>query len=145
MSDPHEEGPVCDFCKIVVEPDETLEPIYVGEQPKPKKHYLKGIAQRGGMHDNRYKGKYDAIRKALHDCTDVDLRESNVVHDVRAVGGDVHFVTENELRHTPNPTDYELERQRDKVAAEIIIEPQQVPDNPDAMVCDCCAEMFRSM
>jgi hypothetical protein len=138
------QGPECDFCKIPVEPDESLTPIYVGELPQPKPHYLSQTAQRGGMRGNRYKGKYDALRKALYDCPDVTLNESNVVHEVEAVGGASHFMTEDELTSHDAPTDFTTTR-TEKVGVELKIRPKDVTYEPDAEVCDVCAEMFKNL
>jgi len=144
MDDQFEDGPVCDFCEIAVDKGETLEPIYVGELPQPKPHYISQTAQRGGMRGNRYKGKYDALRKALYDCPDIDLNESNVVHEVEAIGGESQFVTEDELMDAPNPTDFTTKR-TEKVGVSLKIRPKDVTYEPDAKVCDTCAEMFSSM
>jgi hypothetical protein len=144
MSDPHETGPICDFCEIPVDPDETLEPIFVGEPRQPKPHYLQEAARRGGMHGNRYKGKYDALRKALYDCPDVDLNESNVVHEVETMDGVSKYMTENELMSTSSPTDFTTKR-TEKVGCTIKIHPKDVENKPDAKVCDTCKEMFENL
>jgi len=144
MDDKFEDGPECDFCELAVERGESLQPIYVGELPQPKQHYLSATARRGGMRGNRYKGKYDALRKALYDCPDVDLNESNVVHEVEAVGGESHFATEEELREAPSPTDFTTKR-TEQVGVSLKIRPKDVTYEPDAEVCDTCAEMFESL
>lgn len=142
-----DENPECDFCEMKIEDDETLEPLYVGELPQPKPHYLRATAMRGGMRDNRYKGKYDALRMALHECPDIDLNESNVVHEVQAVGGETHSVSENSMVYgdTPDVTEFETNRNRDKVGVELKIRPKNVTYSPDAEVCSNCVEMFRNL
>lgn len=138
MSDPHEEGPVCDFCEIAVEPDETLEPIYVGELPQPKPHYLSGVREKGDNHHLIGKpiSVYVALYDALRECRDIDVKLSEQVYEPeprdfgQGVRGDVSF--DDGLN-------------RNKVGASVKIRPKDVTYDPDAEVCDTCAEMFRSL
>lgn len=151
--DPFERGPECDFCGLAVEEGETLEPIFVGEPEKPKPHYLSETAERNpGYQKARLFGQpigmYQALRQALHNCDDITLDESKVVHEVQAVGGQRHMVTEEELHQLPDPTDFER-RQRmtktDKVGVSIKIQPKDIYHEPDAELCDICAEKFRGL
>lgn len=150
--DPFEKGPVCDFCEIAVEEGESLEPIYVGEQPKPNPHYLSAVENRNRMSRSMqilgHEGEsFVALYKALQSCPDIDLNISNVVDEVRAVGGETHFVTEDGMEHgsIPDVTELETRRNRDKIGVELKIRPKDVRDNPDAKVCDICAEKFRDL
>lgn len=127
-----EEGPVCDFCDIAVEPDESLEPIYIGEQPTPDPHRLEAVEQKNRQ-TNRMKilGKdsqcFLALYRALQSSPDVELTMSNVVHEM------------------PNPTDFEDAVNADKVGVRLTIEPKEAEVEPDAKVCDDCAKMFRNL
>lgn len=143
MNDPFEDGPECDFCGLAVEEGKSLEPIYVGELPQPKPHFLTGVARRGGMRDNRCKGKYGALRKALHECRDVELNEVNQVAEVKFTGG-----ADSKLVREPGEVDgspFEYRQNREKVGVEIKIRPKDVTYTPDAKVCDTCAEMFKGL
>lgn len=146
------QGPECDFCKIPVEPDDTLNPIYVGELPQPKPHYLSAVERKNRMSSQMrilgHEGEsFIALYRALQDCPDIDMNISNVVDEVRAVNGDTHFVTEDSMEYgsIPEPTEFETRRNRDKVGVELKIRPKDVTYEPDAEVCDVCAEMFESM
>lgn len=156
MDDQFEDGPVCDFCEIAVDKGETLEPIYVGELPQPKPHYLSEVRQKGDNYHLLGKsiGVYAAMYEALRNCPDIDINESEVVEEVTAVGGESHFVTEESMEYGSTPGlrqgvrgDVELETRtnRDKVGVELRIRPKDVTYQPDAEVCDTCAEMFRSL
>lgn len=149
MDDKFEDGPVCDFCEIAVEKDETLEPIYVGELPQPKPHYLSEVREKSDNYHLLGKsiGVYVAMYEALRNCPDVDINDSEVVEEVQAVGGESHFVTEESMEYgsTPGLTEFETQTTRNKVGVELRIRPKDVTYQPDAEVCDTCAEMFRSL
>jgi hypothetical protein len=144
--DPHEEGPVCDFCEIAVEVDETLEPIYVGEPPQPEPHCLREVVS--SSRDARLLGKpigiYQAIYQALHKCNDVQLKESNRVKEVRSVSGETHY-SDLEYGSVPQSTVFETNTRNDKAGVTLKIHPKDVTCEPDAKVCDCCAEMFKNL
>jgi len=149
------EGPVCDFCKIAVDPDESLEPIYIGEMPQPKPHYLSEVAPRDGRRGTRVGGSefhllgrpigiYQAMYQALENCNDIEVNESNRVEEVKAVGGETHYA---DLEHgsVPEPTQFETNVHSDKVGVSLKIRPKDVTYEPDAEVCDVCAEMFKNL
>jgi len=143
------QGPECDFCKIPVDPDETLEPIYVGELPQPKPHYLSGVERKNRMsREMRILGHegeaFLALYKVIQDCPDIDLNIARAVEEVKSVGGDSHMVN-MEHGSAPDLTEFETRRNRDKVGVELKIRPKDVTYEPDAEVCDMCAEMFRGL
>jgi hypothetical protein len=148
--DPHEEGPVCDFCNLPVEPDEKLEPIYVGEVPQPDPHHLRAIERKNRRTELMtilgHRGEsFIALYKAIEGCQDIDLDISNVVHKVESTGGGEQLVTENELMETRHSADFKTRRDKNKVGVTLTIHPKDMDHEPDAKVCDTCADSFRSM
>jgi len=133
--DPHELGPECDFCGIPVEPDESLEPIYVGELPQPKPHYLSEVSPRPDRGSNNMYllekpiGIYDTMYRALHKCRDIEINESMRV----------------KYESAPESTQFETRTHDDKVGVSLKIHPKDVEYEPDAEVCDTCAEMLHSL
>lgn len=130
MSDPHAEGPECDFCGLSVEEDEELEPLFVGSQPKPEPHHLTKIGHCGsnGVILGRPVGEYDAMRNALRDCPYVTVNVTKGVEEVKSVDGSLGTTYRD-----------------DKLAVNIDIESREVDAEPDAMVCDICSDMFKSL
>jgi len=149
MDDQFEDGPVCDFCEIAVDKGETLEPIYVGELPQPKPHRLTAVERKNRMSNRMRMLGHDgeaflALYKALTECQDIDLNISNRVEEVKAVGGETQF-TNLEHGSVPSPTEFESRTRNDKAGVSLKIRPKDVTYEPDAEVCDTCAEMFSSM
>lgn len=138
MADPHEEGPVCDFCEIAVGEDESLEPVFVGELPQPKPHHLSEVqerADRGFLLGEPFEG-YIALSKALRSCDDIDLKISEAVYEPEPMRMDPTDTPEMEFDDSVN---------HDKVGVELRIYPKDMENKPDGMVCDTCAEMFRGL
>lgn len=155
-SNPFAEGPECDFCNIALDSDEgPLQPIYVGEQPTPKPHHLREVQKKSRRIGDGYQvlgveaEAFIALYKALENCPDVDLNFAPVVDDVRSVSGESRFVTDAEQAHLNQGVrgDVSLDtyRNEDLVGVSLKIRPKAVEDDPDAMVCEDCAEMFRNI
>jgi len=138
MDDEFADGPVCDFCEIAVEKGEMLEPIYVGELPQPKPHYLSEVqekADRGFLLGEPFEG-YIALSKALRNCDDIDLNMSEAVYEPEPMRMDPTETPDMEFGDNVN---------HEKVGVELRIRPKDVTYEPDAKVCDTCAKMFRSL
>lgn len=137
------EGPECDFCEISIDPDESLESLYIGDLLQPEPIRIRQVGDR--QNDYRLLGKpigvYSAMHMALHTCPEVEINTSEVVNEVTAVGGETQFSTSEEML-SPQ---FETQRMEDKVHVDITIQPDEVEHEPDAEVCDICAKMFRSL
>lgn len=155
--DPHEEGAVCDFCEIPVEPEETLEPIYVGELPQSKPHRLSevwdaNLHMGGAEYDTktvthllgRPVSVYVALWRALEHCSDVDIDFSTSVEEIATVGGETGFADLSK-ESMPSTSQFESRTRDDAVSASVKIRPKDVTYEPDAEVCDTCAEMFSGL
>jgi len=140
MDDSFEDGPVCDFCEISVDKDEMLEPIYVGELPQPEPHRLRRVASRERDHLlGKPIGIYTALYQAIRGCDDIEVEEFMNVEELKTVGGETHFAD------MESGVPFETRRRDDKVAVSLKIHPKDMEYEPDAKVCDTCAEMFSSL
>lgn len=150
-----DDRPICDFCELMIEEDEELEPVFVGTPPKPTPHTLREVADRDGRHTTRVGGNelrmlgrpigyYQALYSALQSSDDIQIKESMNVEEVRSVGGDTHYA---DLEHgsVPDMTQFETRTREKKVGVSIRIAPKEVKQDEDAMVCPNCAAMFREM
>jgi hypothetical protein len=150
MSDPHEQGPVCDFCDLPVEPDEELEPIYVGDPPEPQSQSFSAVEKRGKHTRNtrvlgQPVGVFMAAYRALEESDRTEISVKNVVHEVESVGGEVQFVTEDQAPPVSEAPELNYRTRTDKVGVGIQVYPNMTNMSPDAEVCDTCAEMFRNL
>lgn len=138
-----DDRPICDFCDLMIEADESLEPVYTGELSQPKPHYLSAVERKNRTsnqmrllgHDGE---SFIALYTALQDCPDIDMNISKVVDEVQAVSGEKHFVTEDSM-------EFETRRNREKVGVELKIRPKDVTYEPDAMLCPNCIGMLRGL
>lgn len=140
-----DDRPICDFCNLMIEEDESLEPIYVGEVDQPDPHRMKKIKQKSPTLSHRYERMsllgtqveaHAALYEALQSCPEIDVE----LHDrVRHVEGDVEF------DHGMSVGEMSYSTDTDKVAARVTIEPKEVDHQPDAMFCPNCAEKFRNL
>lgn len=136
-----DDRPMCDFCDLMIEEDESLEPVYTGDLPQPKPHYLTATGPRGGYTASREAGKLSVLRKALHECNDINLNEFDRVNEVT----DVDFETHISDMETPGLKSFETMRRDDKVGVQIKIRPKDVTYEPDAKLCPNCAKMLRDL
>ncbi len=137
-----DDRPVCDFCDLMIEEDESLEPIYVGEQPDPEPHRLNSIAAKEKSFHllGNNVSVYTALYRALCSCDDIDLKLSEAVYEPNPV-----MISETPSVSDDHSVDFDDDLNKDKVGARVTIHPKDVNTRPDANVCPNCAEMFQSM
>lgn len=147
MSDPHEQGRICDFCEIAVEPDETLKPVFVGEPSEPKPHVLQAVekkSRRNNMHILGHEASsFVALYKALQDCPEVQLDISNRVFEPEPEPFDASANLEKPWVRGEVEFDHQVNE--DKVGVKVKIEPKNVIHQPAAEVCNACKEMFENL
>lgn len=133
-----DDRPICDFCDLMIEEGESLEPIYVGELSQPKPHYLSEVKQKSDNYHllGKPTGIYIAMYKALKNCNDIDLNTSEAVYEPEPVTTDPMETPDINFGDNVN---------HDKVGVELCIRPKDVTYEPDAMLCPNCAEKFRNL
>lgn len=133
----------CDFCECTWDGDldDPLVPLHLGEPPQPQP-----VTSRGIQDDNReswqisQQSQLEAIINALDDMGGMEYEIHKQVHEVKAVGGETHFA-----KATDGGEMYFDSEPEDKTAAELRFHPEAREVEPDAMVCQECAEMFRNL
>jgi len=132
----------CDFCELPrdEERDEEFVKLHLGDPPQPKRVTARGITDSTMM--RREDGRFQALKNALDDMPEVEYKVFDRVEEVKAIGGDVHFAKNAGASDEPY---YTSDINNDKTAAEVGIHPEAREVEPDAMVCQECAEMFRNL
>lgn len=133
----------CDFCDCARDEDldEPFEPLHVGDPPQPQPVTARGIqGDNFGSWRNQIEAKYSAVINALDDMDGMEYELYEHVHEVKAVGGKTHFA-----KSTSQGEMYFDSEVQDKNAATLRFHPEAREVEPDAMVCQECAEMFRSL
>lgn len=133
----------CDFCEATwrEDLDEPLEPLHIGDPPQPQQ-----VTARGIQNENQAswsfsgQGKLDAIINAMREMDGLEFEVHERVREVKAVGGKTHFA-----KTTSDGEMYFDSEVKEKTAAELQFSPEAREVEPDAMVCQECAEMFRNL
>lgn len=141
----------CDFCGQVLDEEDELYPVWVGEQPDPKPVFARATAEKdrrvmgrsvSGRDDalprddmqvlGRPMGQVVALMDALEhsDAIEVDYKEA--VEEVYSV------------QSTSPEALVETHRDEGKVGAEIRVEPEVERPDPDMEVCPYCKEEFQN-
>lgn len=139
-----DDRPVCDFCDLMIEEDEALEPVYVGEQPTPKAHRLSETAPKDRGRQMQLFGKPASIYMAMYEA----LRSSEYIeiHESMYVEESTGSVKVGDLEHGKVPShDMQIKRRDDLVGVSLHIEPREVTQSADAEVCPNCARMFEEL
>jgi len=138
----------CGFCECGWddELDEPLVPLHLGDPPQPQPVRSQGISGNTAVRSSRYeKKRLDALLNALRDMDGMEYEVHDAVEEVKSVGGESHWTDAGEYGSTPDVTAFESEVNYDKSAATLRFHPEARDVEPDAMVCQECAEMFRSL
>lgn len=139
MSDFPEE---CDFCEMPrdEERDGEFVKLHLGDPPQPRPVSSRAII------DSTMRRREDARSRALMDALDempeAEYKIHDAVDEVKTIGGDVHFAKGAGASDEPY---YTSDINHDKCAAEVMVHPEAREVEPDAMVCQECAEMFRNL
>lgn len=152
----------CDFCGQVLEEDEDLHPVWVGEQPHPKPVFARATAEKDRRvmgRDTRRRddvrerpdlevlgrplGQVIALMEALGRSDAIEVDYKDAVQEVRAVGSE----SPDALVDMSAPADAKLQRltaeeDHGKVGVEIRVEPEVERPDPDLEVCEFCKESF---
>lgn len=132
----------CDFCELPrdEERDEHFVKLHLGDPPQPQPATSRGIIDDPMRRTSEQ--QFRALKEALQKMPEVEYEVYDHVQEVKQIGGEPHF--------SKDPSDVPLTRHEseiahDKTAAEIGFQPEPREVEPDAMVCQECAEMFRSL
>lgn len=125
-----DDRPICDFCELMIEEDEELTEVRLGEPPEVKPYTIREVRDRShGQTSLRRREKYDIIMDVISE----DPRTDMEVHDEM-------YVPQHGTR---SYKDYE--RTRDKLGIVITFMPEMPSHDADAEVCPNCADMLSSL
>jgi len=145
----------CDFCGQVLDEEDELHPVWVGEQPDPKPTFARATAEK----DRRVMGRSvrrrdDALPRddmqvlgrpmgqvvALMDALDgsdaIQVDYKDAVQELRAVG--------SESPDALVETSFTAEEDHGKVGVEVRADPKVERPDPDMEVCPYCKEEFQN-
>jgi hypothetical protein len=145
--------PECDFCGQSLDPDESLSPVYIGEQPAPEPVVLYGTAPEQAGYEGRFLGHSVGELSALFDAFDCERVEL----DMAPVGSTLPEPIPEGILRVVEASDEELRDIKDhfktdggipvdpsdRCRARVIIEPDPPDPEPDLEVCRHCEENFR--
>jgi hypothetical protein len=150
----------CDFCNRVLDEDEELTPIWIGDSTEPQREVVRKtagkVAQKVGAQArngsrvvlNRDIGQVKALLDAVQsaDMLTVSYKQS-VMEEVRGVGSEdpQALVDGGSLTDDPPTYDEVFNENYDKVGVELSIESEPQEKDPDLEVCEHCEDSLSSM
>jgi len=152
----------CDFCKRVLEKEEELYPVWIGEMPEPKTHCTKATAEKSEKimgyrtsnqsevrkrPDTRILGRpigdVVALMRALNYSNKISVEYRDVIEEFHSVGNKAPqaFAEVSKSKKTNHLTNSCEER---KTGAEVRVEPEFERPDPDLEVCEFCKESIQN-
>jgi len=134
----------CDFCELPrdEERDEEFVKLYLGDPPQPDRITVRDVGRRRDTERHSKSAQGRVLFETLQGHPQFEVVGKDIVEEVRAVGGDVHWTADpSEMSRTR----LETEMHHDKVGVALEVFPEAREVEPDAMVCQECAEMFRNL
>lgn len=143
----------CGFCERMLEEDEELVPVYIGDPPEPRPVRTKATAPKQRERVGYKKTVGNALSQSDPLASDVEvlgLPADELAALIQALKETEEFQFETSPSvHEPvpiseDPTDLPMDpdhgRNDDKVGAEITAKPRPTGQNPDFLVCEFCEE-----
>lgn len=143
----------CGFCERLLEDDEELAPVYIGEPPEPRPVRAAATVpkQRESIGYKQTVGDNLSGGPLANDIQVLDLPADELAAMIQALENSDQFQFETSSSvHEPEPimandlpaAELEPDRGRndDKVGAEITAKPRPTSQNPDFLVCEFCEE-----
>lgn len=129
----------CDFCELSPSDDASLVEVRFGSLPQPNMIRLKGTDSQHRRESNR-QAQGRLLVELMKDDPSFDVTLHNMVEEVTAVGGETHFA---EKPSDISAGGWQSEYHDDKVGVRLSVYPDAVETEPDAMLCEGCADMLR--
>lgn len=138
----------CDFCDQVLDDDEDLVPVWVGEPSEPKTECVQKVQKKpsrrvGGDERfifNKPASEWIALWRALQECESVDVHTADRVLEPDPVWA---RVDERPMIQTDGGG-FDDDVNDDKAGATVTVKPPSGHDDPDMELCEYCAESFRA-
>jgi hypothetical protein len=132
---------VCDFCECGrdEEMDDEFVELYVGSLSPPRDTQLKAIVHKR-KNVNKENRRYESLLKAIDQTKCIEYDFHDQVREVKQIGGETHTAKMGDGGQY-----YDSEIRNDKIAVQLTVSHPEPSNEPDAMVCQNCAEMFRSL
>lgn len=128
----------CGFCRRILEEDEELTPVFLGEPADPEAIRLEDTAERS---NSFILGKpaacYAALVNALESSDRVDLTLSEKVREIYAVG-EAEAVTFASEAGPDGPARFDSRIDGQTAGARLTIRPERDNPEPDLEVCEHC-------
>jgi hypothetical protein len=135
----------CDFCNQILDDDDELVPIFIGEPPEPESQRVTAQEKRksgGPMIFGKRTSQWVALYNALHSAPNISVEMND--HVLRADAPDLPVMCldpENAQTAFDDP-DVAVTKDRDTSQAIIEIEPNTEQPDPDLEVCQYCIKHF---
>lgn len=136
----------CDFCGNILDKDEELTPIFIGNPPAPKPIHLQGFSEqptnRKGdqMYASGYTvGEYLAIIDALESADIINFDTYAETRTVESVGG---LIDDKNIEPSPRQC-FQSTIDENKAGARVRIKPKFDEPEPDMQVCKFCKEAIQ--
>lgn len=150
----------CDFCNRLLEEDEELTPIWIGDSPEPQREVVRKTAEKtnqqfgaetvNGNHVliHRDVGKVKSLLNAVHESNTLKVSyKEAVIEEVRGLGDEdpQALIEDKSLTEEPPTYDEVFNDNHNKVGVKLSIEPELQEQEPDLEVCEHCEDSLNSM
>lgn len=136
-----EESRRCDFCDLGLEEDEQFTEVRLGPLPQPQRIRVDEVGATYRNETGRA-AQGRVLMEALSGHPSFEVDGSNMVEEVRSVGGDVHWTSAAEQGTMPEISRFESELRDDKVGVRLVVYPEPEEQEPAAKLCPRCVKMF---